>query len=382
MIKSSYFCAVDIIRPLFIILCFVVFCTACQRDFSYYAEETIKFYNMDEGAYGDMLEAFMPSADFIILNPETEEYFFSNIDKVVYSDSAFYIMDWVHRKLVVFGDDGKPKYSLSKRGRGAGEYLQISDFDVDTYGNIWIIDGQRDRLMKYTGEGDLIETFDLRYEADFIKVLPSDSLFLALSLWDNSKFSKKTILLADSELRVKTSAVERDKCADPDYVFQSQGFTGVENGVLYHRPVSDMVYCVAWSGHVAKVYHIDFGRRTVPDDVRADVGRYNDDLDKYDVLLNSVYVDDDIFAGSVLQGHEVRDFIIDRQNSLLYMQERPYDWLRLVGISGDRMIYRIIPGIDLCDDLLSADILTAAKTNEDILVSVRISDVKSVLANR
>lgn len=378
MIKSNSAYTIAV-RPLFFISCFIVFCTACHREPSGYAEETIKFHDMDEGAYGDMLEAFMPMADCMILRPETEEYLFSDMDKVVYSGGMFYIMDWVHRKIVAFGEDGMPGYSLSRRGRGPGEYLQISDFDVDTHGNVWVIDGQRDRLLKYTGEGDAMETLDLRYEADFIKVLPSDSLFLALSLWDDSKYRKKTILLADSGLGVKTSAVERDKYSDPDYMLPSQGFTGVEDGVLYHRPVSDRIYRIAGSGRIEKVYHIDFGRRTVPDDVRADVERYRDDLDKYDVLLNSVYADDDIVAGSVLQGHEVRDFIIDRHKTLLYMQDRTYAWLRLAGISGGRMIYRIVPDSDLREDLLPADILAAARTNEDILVSVRICDVKKVL---
>lgn len=33
---------------------------------------------------------------------------------------------------------------LNRRGRGSEEYLQVSDFDVDVEGGIWVLDGQKD----------------------------------------------------------------------------------------------------------------------------------------------------------------------------------------------------------------------------------------------
>lgn len=33
---------------------------------------------------------------------------------------------------------------LNRRGRGSEEYLQVSDFDVDDEGGIWVLDGQKD----------------------------------------------------------------------------------------------------------------------------------------------------------------------------------------------------------------------------------------------
>lgn len=367
-------------KRLSIILILAAFCTGCAQKVADYEETRIPFKDMTCRSYGDISGIFFSCTENIVLRPETEEYMFTDIDKVVYRSGKFYIMDWVHRKIVVFDNAGKPVSSLMKRGRGPGEYLQISDFDVDKYGNIWILDGQRDMIQRYDTGGNAVETIELPYEASFIKALPSDSLYyIALSSWDVSKYRKETVLLVDASMDVKTSAVPRDEFADPDYLFPAQGFTATKDGVQYHMPVSDNVYQLDFSGEVERVYHFDFGSGTVPDKVKADIEKYRNEFAKYDVLVNSVYVGDEIIAGSILQGRNVRDFVIDRRTSELYMQDSAYEWLRLVGISDGYMIYRIMPGTEIQDDAMPPVIKEAAAEYEDILVVVSINKLADAL---
>ena len=75
----------------------------------------------------------------------------------------------------------------------------------------------------------------------------------------------------------------------------------------------------------------------------------------------------------------MRDFVIDRRTSELYMQDSAYEWLRLVGISDGYMIYRIMPGTEIQDDAMPPVIKEAAAEYEDILVVVSIGKLADAL---
>jgi len=81
-----------------------------------------------------MPETLLPAPQYVVLDTEDETYAFSSIDKLVCKNGLFYIMDFRARKISVFDGGGKGVFAFSKNGRGPGEYLQVSDFDIDENG--------------------------------------------------------------------------------------------------------------------------------------------------------------------------------------------------------------------------------------------------------
>ena len=134
------------------------------------ASETVSipFDRAERLSYGSLPEDFLGGLEYVTLRPEGQDYLFAEADKVIYRNGQLYIMDWISRKIVSFKEDGQPGTVLHKHGRGPGEYLQITDFDVDDNGSIYILDGQKDMLLRYSPGCKFEESWELPFQASFI----------------------------------------------------------------------------------------------------------------------------------------------------------------------------------------------------------------------
>lgn len=357
-------------------LVIITICIAgCSQDRNSSVSETIHFCKMPVSSYEDMPAELLSKAKYIVLNSQTQESLFKEMDKIVYSSGKLYILDWLSRKIVVFDESGNPVSALTKNGRGPGEYLQITDFDIDNKGNIWIIDGRKDKMIEYSPEMESIKSRDLPYEVEFIKFSSLKTLHLGLSPWNTSKYRNQCIITVDTSLNVINSALSRNNLSDQDYSFPSTGFTVAGNTVLYHRPIDDNVYSLSPSGNINSIYSFDFGNRTVPDRIRTDIERYRNDFDHYNTLVKSVYIDSTVVIGSLMQGRKIHDFIIDRTEDKVYMQQSPYESLQLIGISNGFLIYRILYSHDIPGHIYPKRIFENVMSGNDVLILLKISSL-------
>lgn len=250
---------------------------------------TIPFNRAERLSYGSLPENFFGRLDYVTLRPEGQDYLFAEADKVVYQNGQLYIMDWISRKIVSFKEDGEPGTVLHKRGRGPGEYLQITDFDVDDNGSIYILDGQRDMLLRYSPGCMFEESWELPFQANFIS----------------------------------------------------------GNGV-------------------DSVYHFDFGARAVPDEVRQDIEGHLDELDSYETLVKWVNIYGRFIAGSVRRDGRFDDFIFDRQQERVYMQDDTYRCISIAGLSQDAIIFRISDTGEGLPDFIPENIRRSIAGGEDV----------------
>lgn len=176
-----------------------LFCSCANQDEDIPAE-TIAIKEMRQKSFGELPEAFFKSLEYTILHTEDEKYMFANADKILFSNGIYYISDWSNHKLVAFTESGAPYLSIMKRGRGPGEYLQITDFDIDEDGSIWILDGQSDHILKYGINGKFESSIEPAFQLDFIKCGNDGLMFCGLAPWDDSKYGGKQVLVTDMYL--------------------------------------------------------------------------------------------------------------------------------------------------------------------------------------
>jgi hypothetical protein len=86
-----------------------------------------------------------------------------NINEVIFSGGYFYIFDNHYPAIHVFKETGAYYYSISKKGRGPGEYLAISAFDVTETGEIFIHDGTQRKIFVYSELGQKSKVYNLEY---------------------------------------------------------------------------------------------------------------------------------------------------------------------------------------------------------------------------
>ena len=80
----------------------------------------------------------------------TDSSLIGSIDKIICLNDKFYIYDQsFHKGVLTFDKNGRFLQVLHPLGQGPGEYLYPVDFDIDSEGNIYIADNERQRILKY-----------------------------------------------------------------------------------------------------------------------------------------------------------------------------------------------------------------------------------------
>ena len=119
------------------------------------APEGVRFYSLFEFSHFTVLD---------------ESVTIGGIDKIVLSDTLIYILDSKTESVCMFGTDGRRAGEICRKGRGPDEYVSCSDFDIDEYGNVWILDSQSGRLLRYGVSGELIEAEKIPHAGTFIRI--------------------------------------------------------------------------------------------------------------------------------------------------------------------------------------------------------------------
>ena len=309
-------------------------------------EVEIPFSKMESLEYGDFPGGVFSAMDFVVLDTE-EGKCFSQIEKAVYRGGNLYIMDWVFRKIFTFDADGHAVAVLSKKGNGPGEYLQISDFDVAENGNIWVLDGQKKQLLEYGADG-VLSSRKPGYDIDNLHCLVNNQFLFRLASWDSSEYAGKELLIADAELNVQNAFVDYGEFVDENFQLPAIGMADDGTDIFYHQPIDDYVYRINLEGGIDSVYYFNFGSRTVPDDARKDIERYLDDFSGYTALAKASCVMPDFVIGGLFDSSALKDFILDRHTGRVYIQNDAYNCFALVGVSGGKAIYWVVPG---CEEL-------------------------------
>ena len=245
-------------RHNYLMLCaLLLICTGCRVEKE--VPRNIDFFDYTER---DMSELFS-TMYYVSIDTESVDSLFSTPDKIIQKNGKIYVNDWRARKLFTYSINGTPEQVLYRRGRGPEEYLQISDFDVDANGNIWVIDAQADCLLQYEADGKFIASRELPFEASSINCLDSENIMFSLAQWDESKYKNYQLVLTDSELNIKRAFAKREQERDSN--FELVPYCGLHNDetyVFFHQPICDDVHCINIKESVEEQYHFDCCRKS------------------------------------------------------------------------------------------------------------------------
>ncbi|MBP3426209.1 MAG: 6-bladed beta-propeller [Rikenellaceae bacterium] len=95
--------------------------------------------------------------DVRLIKLNTGDDFIGCVDKVVWCDDQFVVLDKQQNKVFVFDENGKIQTIINRVGRGPNEYLSIGDIDCKE-GVIFIFDDSSYRLCRYDMAGEFLGT--------------------------------------------------------------------------------------------------------------------------------------------------------------------------------------------------------------------------------
>jgi hypothetical protein len=106
------------------------------------------------------LSEIVDSISYIQLET-TDECLIASIGLMKYHDRHYYIYDIPAKTIYIFSETGKYVSKLCKYGQGAGEYLGINSFTVDSENRIHVLDLGLKRILIYDKSGEFISQIDI-----------------------------------------------------------------------------------------------------------------------------------------------------------------------------------------------------------------------------
>ena len=157
--------------------------------------------NPNEPLYGEI--TFELEEDLSIGNEDDENYLFYRLrDIQVDTDGNIYVLDSGNRRLQVFDKEGKYLRTIGKRGQGPGEFNAPTCLQLDDKtGNIFVTDNTRRKIIIFEKQGKYIDK-DIHLIGNLIDFcLDSDSCILGKFKlpWIDSRFIKKVTLAGKVE---------------------------------------------------------------------------------------------------------------------------------------------------------------------------------------
>jgi hypothetical protein len=238
----------------------------------------------------------------------------TQIDKIKFKNDCIYVLDvsGIHR-VFVFDKNGKFLRLVGKRGKGPGKYIRLADFDVDGNGNVYLYDTQQMQMLVYNNSGTLVNQKKTPFRAESFNLLDSNKYMF--SILKNSQ--NKSLLDDKVVITNKNFEVERELFTYTneflDNKFTTGHFTENTKGILYNKPVNDSLFLFNKQGDLLKVYHLNFGANTVPEE-------YKNDYEKlvrvrssgsYNYMFEVPFLIKDYLVGNIFNGPDKAIFLYD-----------------------------------------------------------------------
>jgi hypothetical protein len=345
-----------------VVFVLILLCSSCstkQRQIEIEAEvEVIDFFSLNKVEVDEIPASIIKEKKYIKLDASSDEFLFKRINKVIIHNDSIYILDTRIKKLIVFDKTGRGIGCVSSRGQGPGEYLQIEDFDIDSLGNVYFIDGRgsNDRLFVFDKTFQFVSVKKMPFEADIISCLPNNKLLFGLSSWNKWANASKQVAITDMELKTEQSYLQYDEYIDEAYWISSYMFINTEDHILYNKQISNYVYEISPEGQLQKAYLFDFGKKNVPNPYKKDIEGNLDKFKRFCCLKNFVVINDKYIFGTLWDDTKTKNFIVDKNDKTVYLTKKEIadaDNSNFSGYCNNQIISYIYPG--KYDDIQAMD---------------------------
>lgn len=259
-----------------VIIVFILFLYSCGGG----SKQPIKTLPVINSEPGDLDDLHVGNYEYIPLETN-ENILLTRIDKILSDSLYYYIFDRKSKYgLHVFNKNGAFVRTISNRGKGPGEYVNIYDFDIDKNGNSYLLDADRKRIMKFDPHGNFKEEFEYGFWTANIAYLGADNfLFFQKGKHQANKKNKYDLIIWNSKSGRKSGYIPFSNRSVPFGGFSS-----------FYRSNEKIHYCHYFGN---KIYEIVNEKPTV----------------KYNLELGKFFPKDDLFADKNAGAREVKKAI-------------------------------------------------------------------------
>jgi Txe/YoeB family toxin of Txe-Axe toxin-antitoxin module len=232
----------------------------------------------------------------------SDECLIGEINKIVYYDDKYYILDRAKtKKLLCFDSTGHFERLFGRTGQGPGEYVEPTDFMV-TSSYMIILDQFAHKLLFFDRDGNYIHSLPLKYKIHAITSLDNDSLFLAKA-GDNrhTDIENYELLIMNVNGEVKLKGIKNPY--QIKYSLSGYYSQRMNDRIIYCKPMANTIYEIT-DTHIKERYQLNILNSPLPRNYEKSCGgRYENFIENYKGKYN-------YFSGQFIETGKCLFFII------------------------------------------------------------------------
>jgi hypothetical protein len=256
-------------------VCFTLLAGCASKTGGPAGVEIVDFHDYVEKPLSELGDKFYTDKRYVALRADEQNMMIGPIMKVViYGEKLFVAEDMFsaagrnpNQKLVVHDAEGQAIAKVGNKGRGPGEYMQITDFDVDRQGRVHLYDGNvgAKKIFIFDTDYRFVEEKQLPFSIDIMKCTPDGGYLFVLSTWDKSELTGKRFVKTDADLNVVATAGEYNmEQIDNNFVLGDGSLVATPDGYYCQRAPDETLYLLNEEADIEKRWFFDFGRYSIP----------------------------------------------------------------------------------------------------------------------
>lgn len=311
-------------------VCSMLFVGCRQKSNSSEGVVTVDFHDYMEKSVSEIADKLYSSKRYVVLHADDQNLMTGQVGKIVLYGNKIVVCEQnmglnSDQKLVVHDASGRAVAKIGNKGRGPGEYMQITDFDVDDAGRVHLMDGTlgNKKILIYDTDGRFVEELSLPFSVDLVKCSPDGGYLFAISSWDSSEYAGRKFVKTDADLNVENVAGEYDMSQiDNNFILGGGSLVETPEGLFYQRSPDENVYMLDGKGNIEKTWFLDLGNRAIPADKRSNIGALYDsgEIEEYSWFDFFVVPWDKYIFGTMSDRGNFKSFVYDTQAQINYTQ--------------------------------------------------------------
>jgi len=156
-------------------------------------ENGVRVVNNPEQPFFGSLELVLEQ-DLSIGNEEDDHYlFYRAFGMDVDSQGNIYVMDTGNFRVQKFGSSGEYLQTIGKKGQGPGEFDRMQSFYIDEENNLYISSGMK--IQIFNERGEFVKSIPLTFQINDFWISPDDFIYCLVYSFDEGESTRRAVKL-------------------------------------------------------------------------------------------------------------------------------------------------------------------------------------------
>lgn len=261
-----------------IFFCLMLSCRGKEK--GYIANGTPIMINLDSSIKHYSLVDYIDSPYLVTLDTCKESILSEawGIQKVIYKEGKYFILDGKYMAIKVFDTMGRYLYSIGSLGMGKGEFVRVDNMEYyPSHNSLMVLCNRPSKICEYALDGHLIKDSGLDFfSTDFAFPSESERIFY-VNQNVNEVSGRKNILFTDSSNNIESRIFELPRRLTGTIKFSGGLYSTGQD--IYFNPAFSSVFYSIINDTAMPAFEVTYGAKSIPMGITMDSVMMN--LSKY-----------------------------------------------------------------------------------------------------